>query len=752
VFSIEGLFFLRLYWERCPHRREQIRDLVHQGRLRLTGTGITTPDTNIPHGEAILRDYLHGQGWLRREGLNVEPRLAYLPDSFGHSPALPSLLRSLGMDMVGVTRIDGMPFIGSDYRLASEFPLPGSSAEELGKLGAQTFVWRAPDGAEVLCHWNAFTYFQGDMLAHLGVIRWMGVTFGIPWRTRGHVLRRIKGFVKQLAPLARTPYLFCPIGCDFNDPVRDLVALLDRYNREHFDVTGVWAVSAGMDDYLELVGHHRERLPVVEMDPNPVWMGAYASRPEIKRRCNSVTRKLLLAEKLACARMLESEDVDDGVHAGLRDELSRSWDVLAVSNHHDFITGTSPDRVWHAEQRPWLQAVEERASAVIDRVMRDWAPSAVSRPPVSHVAPLEWRMNDGELTVSSAHLTMVLSERQGGCIVSLCKGTDGPELLAGPSNDVVAYHDEGGLWRMGHEFRGGRFEETMRASAGRARIEARERGGVLEIEVRSGSLSGDTPLVRRLWVRADSPIIRMQLAGAAPLRRTLTCLFHPAFRAEELVMDVPGGVLTRPRRKIYDPTFWPARSFAHIVDAEGRGGLAALLGGPACVSLRQSGAVEWVVLRNAPREQAFGLLPLPAHPASGTDPDQQEVDYAVWLTDAGSFVEHRLFAVAERVLSDAWLEPDAEELSRHADAFVALDRHDVLLAALKPADHGGGLVARLFSYAPQGSRVKLSCGVRPIKAATLCDARERDLSPLELEGGAAMVTLDGALTSVRLLF
>jgi alpha-mannosidase len=93
VFSIEGLFFLRLYWDRSPHQRERIRNLVHQGRLRLSGTGITTPDTNIPHGESILRDYLHGQGWLRRAGLNVEPRLAYLPDSFGHSPALPSLLR-----------------------------------------------------------------------------------------------------------------------------------------------------------------------------------------------------------------------------------------------------------------------------------------------------------------------------------------------------------------------------------------------------------------------------------------------------------------------------------------------------------------------------------------------------------------------------------------------------------------------------------------------------------------------------------
>ena len=95
---------------------ERLRDLVNQRRLRLTGTGITTPDTVLPDTEAILRDYADGQQWLRDHGMTVEPRLAYLPDDFGHSPALPTMLVALGFDMAAVTRIDGMYFIGSDYR------------------------------------------------------------------------------------------------------------------------------------------------------------------------------------------------------------------------------------------------------------------------------------------------------------------------------------------------------------------------------------------------------------------------------------------------------------------------------------------------------------------------------------------------------------------------------------------------------------------------------------------------------------
>ena len=82
-------------------------------------------------------------------------------------------------------------------------------------------------------------------------------------------------------------------------------------------------------------------------------------------------------------------------------------------------------------------------------------------------------------------------------------------------------------------------------------------------------------------------------------------------------MDVPGGVVRRQARKLFDPTYWPARSFAHF--RNGDSGLAVFFGGPGCVSFNGKGSVEWVVLRNAPREVAFGFLPILAHPASGRD-------------------------------------------------------------------------------------------------------------------------------------
>ena len=71
-------------------------------------------------------------------------------------------------------------------------------------------------------------------------------------------------------------------------------------------------------------------------------MGFYASRPEVKQRPMRIARKLLLAERLAAAKPKNET---------FARHIRRAWSVLSLSNHHDCITGTSPDRVWLGEQR-----------------------------------------------------------------------------------------------------------------------------------------------------------------------------------------------------------------------------------------------------------------------------------------------------------------------------------------------------------------------------------------------------------------
>jgi hypothetical protein len=740
VYSVECVFFLRLYWERRPGCRQAVRSLVNEGRLRLTSSGVTTADTLLPSAEAILRDLLLGQEWLRANGMTQEPRLAYFTDSFGCSPALPSLLKAAGFDRTAITRIDGMYFPGCDYELPSRFPRPGSSAERLlNQERSLDFVWQGPDGAEVLCHWNAYTYGQGDLLAHRGLSRIYLVPFSVKDRSDHNVARRIRQYVSQLQPHSRTPYLFCPIGMDFVEPIPDLVGLLDRYNRRHYPVSGVWAVNAGLDDYQDLVDCYRSQLPVLALDPNPYWTGFYTSRPSLKALCYELVDQLLLAERLA----LLPENA--GADRTIARELADAWWTAAVANHHDLITGTSPDRVVEGEQRPWL----ERATAIASRAVERLTPpaSAGTRRPVA-AGGVEWHQQDDRVQVQTPHYSVELAGEVGGGIVR-AEMAAGPPMLAAVSNDLICYRDSGGLWRMGHEFFGGALKEIHRGSDRPAALHVQARDGGLEI-VSESEHEGLT-IRRRYWFRADVPWIRLRVEGHAAKRRTVTVRFHTGLSAGSLIMDQPGGVVVRAPNKIYNPTFWPLQHFLHLQDKEGGPGLALWLRRPGAICYRPEGILEVVALRNATRERAFGVLPIPATPATGHERSSSTLEYAIWFTPPGDWREHSVASTSFRLVGRGWGADGEAELHRLAASVVTVDRSDVAITAVKPASRGQGLIVRLQTYTTPGPPVTVLAPGRSVDVAFLCDARERNLEPLPVRDGAVHLTMPGNIATVRLL-
>ena len=825
VYSVECMFFLRLYWERHPEQHAAIRELVNARRLRLTGSGVTTADTLLPGPEAILRDLLLGQEWLRRNGMMQEPRLAYFTDSFGCSPALPSLLRAAGFDRTAITRLDGMLFLGAELELGKGFPRPGSSAHRLLKEERTLdFVWRDAQGAEVLAHWNAFTYGQGDMLAYRGISRVYLVRLAFLDRSERHVARRIAQYVRELVPLARTPYLFCPIGFDFVEPIPDLVGLLERYNRLRYPVTGVWAVNAGLDDYLTLVKGHRERLPTLQLDPNPYWTGFYTSRPALKRRCRELVERLLLAERLALQRGPDGRATDVG------QELEQLWWDAAVTNHHDFITGTSPDAVADGEQWPWVERAMARAEALVERLARaapharrnatqspalsahehgaadpfslraadafstkstdpfqiepsdpfalDAAERDSSRgsgtawpsPPggtAPAAAPAQrplpaWERCDDRVRITTPFYALELSEAHGGGIVGACgaaasgqpRSAKGEPLLSAVSNDVCSWRDTGGLWRMGHEYRGGSLRLAGRCSERPAALEVRASAACLEVSC-CVPCDGE-PVRRTLWLRSDSPLVFGRVEGRAARGHTLTVAFETGMPLQRLWMEQPGGVVERPLQRIYRPTFWPAQGFVHLWDEDCHHGLALLLPAPCGLTCGAGGRVELVALRNATQERPFGVIPLPAHPARGYEHQTCAFDYALLFTPPGLWPQHGLVRLAHGLDAARWgtgagATPWQEELPGVVIEAAGQAQPDVAVLALKHAARGEGVIVRLLAAGCVGETVYVSLPGSDIQGARLCDARERDLEALPVEKGRVRLTLPGSMATLRLL-
>jgi hypothetical protein len=741
VYSVECMFFLRMYWERNPKRQTTIRELVNERRLRLTSSGVTTADTLIPHPEAILRDFLLGQEWLRQNGMTQEPKLAYFSDSFGSSPALPSLLRAAGFEQTAITRLDGMYFPGLRRHDPEEYARPGSSAERLlREERTLDFRWRDGTGAEVLCHWNAFGYGQGDLLAHRGLSRIYLYPLAIPDPSERNVARRIRRFADQLEPYSPTPYLFCPIGFDFVPPIPDLVSLLDRYNEKRYPSTGVWALNAGLDDYLDLVDVHRDRLPVLDLDPNPYWTGFYSSRPALKKRCHRLVDELVLAEQLSCLPK-NAEAAQE-----LPEELEAAWWTAAVANHHDFITGTSPDRIVDAEQVPWL----EGALQVSSEKVNEFAPEHPTHPDRLEGRNLpQWSREGRGVRVRTSYYDVVVGEDAGGSIMRAAEAGSGTLMLDGMSNDLICYKDSGGLWRMGYEFAGGIWKIRDQSSAHRAEFEVSERGGGLEVSWVSELDSEE--MQRAIWFHQDSPRIHFRLRGRAPFRRTVTVRFATGIGADGFHMDMPGGVVFRPCERVYSPTFWPFQRFLHIRDARSGQGLAVYQDLPGAASLAPDGTLELVALRNAPRERAYHFLPVTGNPAWGYERDTYSFQYALEFTSGGNWIENELAQKAYRRNSRPWADRYDSSLRHFAEGQVQTNRGDVWVLANKPAARGTGRIVRLYSLAAPHESVALRIPGLEIQEAYLCDARERDVQALEVREGAVHLTLPGTLASVRLI-
>jgi hypothetical protein len=331
--------------------------------------------------------------------------------------------------------------------------------------------------------------------------------------------------------------------------------------------------------------------------------------------------------------------------------------------------------------------------------------------------------------------------------------------LTGTSNDIVSYQDAGGLWRMGHEFRGGFLKEIARASDTPAHLSVTEHENGLEVTC-TLELDGEA-IRRRMWFNQASPRIYFRIEGRAPEGRTLTVRFATALATQQIIMDMPGGVISRPPKKIYDPTFWPLQHFMHIQEDGDQGaGVALWLSQPGAVAYEPGQYFETVALRNATRERAFGFLTIPGMPATGHERESHTLDYALQFTTGGD--QRGIIQFAHK---PTWPWDSAEDiaLQQWADAVITTDNPNVFVTAAKPASRwaeaspDGGIIVRLLAPYPPQDPIKVRIRDCAIKTAYLCDARERNLHPLAVQadpthsGTICSLTMPGAIATLRLL-
>ncbi|MGW3744165.1 alpha-mannosidase [Streptomyces sp. NPDC005146] len=131
-----------------PHVWARIQQAVKNGQWAPVGGMWVESDGNLPGGEAIARQLIHGKRFFI-EHFGIETKGVWLPDSFGYNAAYPQLAK----------------LAGNEWFLTQKL-----SWNQTNKLPHHSFWWEGVDGTRIFTHFPPVdTYnaeFSGKEMAH----------------------------------------------------------------------------------------------------------------------------------------------------------------------------------------------------------------------------------------------------------------------------------------------------------------------------------------------------------------------------------------------------------------------------------------------------------------------------------------------------------------------------------------------------------------------------------------------------------
>lgn len=135
--------------EYYPDLYERVLEKIREKRIEVVGALWIECDTNLPSGEALVRQLLYGKRFFRKE-FGLDMQVGFLPDVFGYSAALPQL------------------FVKADVPYFTTNKL---SMNDTNRFPRYTFWWHGLDGTRILTHMlpeNSYTSAAVPQMAIYG--------------------------------------------------------------------------------------------------------------------------------------------------------------------------------------------------------------------------------------------------------------------------------------------------------------------------------------------------------------------------------------------------------------------------------------------------------------------------------------------------------------------------------------------------------------------------------------------------------
>jgi alpha-mannosidase len=690
------------------------------GRFVPVGGMWVEPDMNLPSGESLARQFLHGQRFFEQHYGAICGEV-WIPDVFGYPASLPQIFR-LG---------------GAEWFLTQKL-----SWNKQNRMPHHTFHWQGIDGTTIFTHFPPVDTYNVSMqpaqLAHA---------------ERNYADHG--GATMSMAPFG--------YGNGGGGPTREMMA---RYRRMR-DLEGLprmdiatpaeWFPRA-LDDYVDA----------------PTWVGelyfemhrgTYTS--QAKTKAGNRRTEFLLGE----VELWSAVAADVAGFEYPLDELREAWQETLTLQFHDIIPGSSiawvHDDAEAAYDRLRAELAERRDAAIgtmAGRLGGEWV--------LANSAPFERgevvELPDGR----AAYVEMQPMSLHGWAdvapttsVTAVTVGVDGDD-----SDDSDAVVIDNGLVRLTID-RDGLVASVV--FAGREVVRADERLNVLELSsdnpveydawdideyyaattaaltaVDSITVIDRGPLLARVRVerRFGASAITQDIvvrAGSARIdfitdvswhenEKILKAAFPVDVHADTAACEIQYGHVHRPMHR---STNWDAAKFevcAHRwIDVSERDFGVALLNDSKYGHDIQRGALRITLLRAA----------------NFPDPDADRGDHRFTYSlfpHTGDLVSGGVLAEATNLNQPIVVLPGAGGPVAHIGAVAVTDGTAVVTAVKHAEDGSGDLIIRC--YEPAGNRVSTQLALpREYVAVVACDLLER---PLDSEAGFA--ALDGVAVDVDL--
>ncbi len=310
-----------------PELFERIRKRVADGRFVPVGGMWVESDTNMPGGEALVRQFVLGKAFFRDE-FGMAPEEVWLPDSFGYSAAMPQIARRAGNRW---------------------FLTQKPSWNDTNRMPHHSFLWEGIDGSRIFTHFPPTDTYNSDLMA--------------PDLARASRQYAEKG----LSNVSLAPFGF---GDGGGGPTREMVAAARRQR----DLEGSPRVSLGTPREFFTEAEAELATPAVWSGEMYLELhrGTYTSQANTKRG-NRRSEHLLREAELwsAYAAVL-------GLRNYPYDELQSLWETVLLQQFHDILPGSSIAWV-HQQAEENYARVEASLETLISAALRALAGDGTSR-------------------------------------------------------------------------------------------------------------------------------------------------------------------------------------------------------------------------------------------------------------------------------------------------------------------------------------------------------------------------------------